>query len=185
MERRPDIRALIVFAALAGLLGLIVGIAGSWVLGVSIGLITLALGLAISVWGPGRSAGGDADPGRRNLLVAAGLGGLAWAVAGPSVGWAARKLGRPDPRPVQEAMATGLGSEYMELVRRTFIPRRSGDLQLLLAPVQQLELPAGIALARAAGPADEPCERLDVPRADPPRRARPRAGRRRATPSSA
>ena len=141
MERRPDIRALIVFAALAGLLGLVVGIAGSWVLGVSIGLITLALGLAISVWGPGRSVGGDADPGRRNLLVAAGLGGLAWAVAGPSVGWAARKLGRPDPRPVQEAMATGLGSEYMELVRRTFIPRRSGDLQLLLGPYNSSNYP--------------------------------------------
>jgi Type I phosphodiesterase / nucleotide pyrophosphatase len=141
MERRPDIRALIVFAALAGLLGLVVGIAGSWVLGVSIGLITLALGLAISVWGPGRAAGADADPGRRNLLVAAGLGGLAWAVAGPSIGWAARKFGRPDPRPVQEAMATDLGSEYMELVRRTFVPRRSGDLQLLLAPYNSSNYP--------------------------------------------
>ncbi|MGZ8598194.1 MAG: alkaline phosphatase family protein [Actinomycetota bacterium] len=141
MERRHDIRALIVFAVLAGLLGLVVGLAGSWVLGVSIGVITLALGLAISVWGPGRAAGADADPGRRNLLVAAGLGGLAWAVAGPSIGWAARKLGRPDPRPIQEAMATDLGSEYMELVRRTFIPRRSGDLQLLLAPYNSSNYP--------------------------------------------
>lgn len=141
MERRPDIRALTVFAALAGLLGLVVGIAGSWVLGLSIGLITLALGLAISLWGPGRGTGPEADPGRRNLLVAAGLGGLAWAVAGPSIGWAARKLGRPDPRPIQEAMATDLGSEYMELVRRTFIPRRSGDLQLLLAPYNSSNYP--------------------------------------------
>jgi hypothetical protein len=134
MDRRPDSRALIVFAALAGLVGLVIGVAGSWVLGVTAGLVTLALGLGIAVWGPRRSPSSDPDPSRRNLLVAAGLGGLAWAVAGPSIGWAARKLGRPDPRPVQEAMATELGSEYVELVRRTFIPRRSGDLQLLLAP---------------------------------------------------
>jgi hypothetical protein len=134
MERRSDTRALIAFAALAGLAGLAIGLTGSWVLGVAVGLITLALGLAIAVWGPGRSRSADADAGRRNFLLAAGLGGLAWAVAGPSIGWAARKLGRPDPRPIQEAMATDLGSEYMELVRRTFVARRSGDLQLLLAP---------------------------------------------------
>ena len=109
-------------------------------LGVIVGLITLGMGLAITVLGPGRgrSRGG---PRWRNLLVAAGLGGLAWAVAGPSIGWAARKLGRPDPRPIQEAMATDLGSEYMELVRRTFIPRRSGDLQLLLAPYNSSNYP--------------------------------------------
>jgi hypothetical protein len=134
MDRRPDIRALIGFAVVGGLAGLAVGFAGSWVLGVAVGLLTLALGLGIAVRTRERSQEGATDPARRNLLVAAGLGGLAWAVAGPSIGWAARKLGRPDPLPVQEAMATDLGSEYMELVRRTFIPRRSGDLQLLLAP---------------------------------------------------
>ena len=141
MDRRSDTRALIVFATHAGLVGLVVGIAGSWVLGVIVGLITLGMGLAITVLGPGRGGGAEADPGGRNLLVAAGLGGLAWAVAGPSIGWAARKLGRPDPRPIQEAMATDLGSEYMELVRRTFIPRRSGDLQLLLAPYNSSNYP--------------------------------------------
>jgi len=141
MERRPDIRALVVFATLAGLAGLAVGLAGSWVLGVAVANVTIALGLGIALRGPGRSAAHGPVPGRRNLLVAAGLGGLAWAVAGPSIGWAARKLGRPDPRPVQEAMASGLGSEYMELVRRTFIPRRSGDLQLLLAPYNSANYP--------------------------------------------
>jgi hypothetical protein len=133
MDRRHDSRALTVFAALAGVVGLVVGVAGSWVLGVAAGLLTLGVGIGIAVWGPGRTPS-EPDPGRRNLLIAAGLGGLAWTVAGPSIGWAARKLGRPEPRPIQEAMATDLGSEYMELVRRTFIPRRSGDLQLLLAP---------------------------------------------------
>jgi len=141
MDRRPDPRALVVFAVLAGLVGLAIGIAGSLVLGVAAGIVILGLGLAIAAWGPGRGDGAGTDPGRRNLLVAAGLGGLAWAVAGPSIGWAARKLGRTDPRPLQEAMASDLGAEYMELVRRNFVPRRSGDLQLLLAPFNSANYP--------------------------------------------
>jgi hypothetical protein len=141
MQRRPDTRALVVFTTLAGALGLAIALAGSWVLGVATGLLTLAIGLGVARWGPGRPTAEGADPGRRNLLVAAGLGGLAWAVAGPSIGWAARKLGRPDPRPMQEAMASDLGSEYLELVRRTFIPRRAGDLQLLLAPYNSSNYP--------------------------------------------
>ncbi len=141
MDRRPDPRALVVFAVLAGLVGLAIGIAGSLVLGVAAGIVILGLGLAIAAWGPGRGDGAGTDPGRRNLLVAAGLGGLAWTVAGPSIGWAARKLGRTDPRPLQEAMASDLGAEYMELVRRNFVPRRSGDLQLLLAPFNSANYP--------------------------------------------
>ncbi|MDH5224075.1 MAG: hypothetical protein OEW46_04805, partial [Actinomycetota bacterium] len=140
MDRRPDTRVLTAFSVLSGAIGLAIALAGSWVLGVAVGMITLALGLGIALRGPGR-AEPSTDPGRRNFLVAAGLGGLAWAVAGPSIGWGARKLGRPDPRPMQEAMATGLGSEYMELVRRTFIPRRAGDLQLLLAPYNSSNYP--------------------------------------------
>jgi len=141
MDRRPDPRALVVFAVLAGLVGLAIGIAGSLVLGVAAGIVILGLGLAIAAWGPGRGDGAGTDPGRRNLLVAAGLGGLAWTVAGPLIGWAARKLGRTDPRPLQEAMASDLGAEYMELVRRNFVPRRSGDLQLLLAPFNSANYP--------------------------------------------
>ena len=139
MDRRPDPRAHVVFAVLAGLVGLAIGLAGSLVLGVAAGIVILGLGLAIAAWGPGRGDG--TDPGRRNLLVTAGLGGLAWTVAGPSIGWAARKLGRTDPRPLQEAMASDLGAEYMELVRRNFVPRRSGDLQLLLAPFNSANYP--------------------------------------------
>ncbi|HEX7247305.1 MAG TPA: alkaline phosphatase family protein, partial [Actinomycetota bacterium] len=141
MDRRPGFRASIVFAFLSGLLGLAVGIAGSWLLGVAVGVVTLSIGLAIAQWGPGRTGDPGTDPGRRNLLVAAGAGGLAWTLAGPSIGWAARKLGRSDPRPVQESMATDLGAEYMELVRRNFIPRRSGDLQLVLAPYNSANYP--------------------------------------------
>lgn len=141
MERRRQSRALIVFAALGGFAGLAVGIAGSWVLGVAVGLLTLGLGLALAWWGPGGVSGSGTDPGRRSFLLGAALGGVAWAVAGPSIGWAARKLGRPDPRPIQEAMATDLGAEYMELVRRTFVPGRSGELQLLLAPYNSANYP--------------------------------------------
>ena len=141
MPRRSDFRVFIAFAGLSGLLGLAVAIAGSWILGLAVGLVTLALGFAIAVWGPGRVGASGTDPGRRNFLVAAGLGGLTWAIAGPSIGWAARKLGRPDPRPIQESMATDLGSEYMELVRRNFVPRRSGELQLLLAPFNSSNYP--------------------------------------------
>ena len=53
---------------------------------------------------------------------------------GDALGRAASTLSRPDARPIQEAMATDMGAEYMELVRRAYHPGRSGDLQLLLAP---------------------------------------------------
>jgi hypothetical protein len=55
-------------------------------------------------------------------------------VAGPPLGRLAARLERPDARAVQRAMASRLGSEYMEFVRRAYHPGRSGDLQLLLAP---------------------------------------------------
>jgi hypothetical protein len=141
MDRRPGFRAFLVSAVLSGLLGFAVGVAGSWILGVAVGIVTLSMGLTIALLGPGNTRDPGADPGRRNLLIVAGAGGIAWSVLGPSIGWAARKLGRPDPRPVQEAMATDLGAEYMELVRRTFIPRRSGDLQLVLAPYNSANYP--------------------------------------------
>ena len=73
-------------------------------------------------------------PARRRFLVGAGAAGLVWAFVGPSLGWFTRKAARPDPRPVQEAMASDMGAEYMELVKRAYHEGRSGDLQLLLAP---------------------------------------------------
>ena len=62
------------------------------------------------------------------------MGGFALALAGAPIGWLARKLSRPDPAPIQTAMAEGLGSEYMEFVRRAYRPGRSGDIQMLMAP---------------------------------------------------
>ncbi len=128
------VRVLIPLVALGGLVGALVGFAGSATLGLAAGLLVLAIGVFLVRWISRPSGDGPADPGRRRFLVAAGAGGLLWALAGPAVGWGARRLSRPAARPVQEAMAKGLGSEYMELVRRSYHPGRSGDLQLLLAP---------------------------------------------------
>ena len=45
-----------------------------------------------------------------------------------------RRITRPDPAPVLEAMARDLGAEALELIRRAYHPGRSGDLQLVMAP---------------------------------------------------
>jgi predicted AlkP superfamily pyrophosphatase or phosphodiesterase len=131
---RPHTRVLILLVAVGGLAGAVVGFAGSVILGVVTGLVVLGAGVFLAWWISRPANGAPKDPGRRRFLVVAGAGGLLWALAGPAVGWGARKLARPAARPVQQAMAKGLGSEYMELVRRSYHPGRSGDLQLLLAP---------------------------------------------------
>ena len=139
MASRHIPRSFVVFALVGGVVALSVGLAGSVILGVVAGLLTFAIGFGVVVI-TSRQRNGDAnpgdpdDPGRRRFVVGAGLAGLAFALVGAPVGWLVRKATRPDPRPIQQAMATGLGSEYMELVRRAYRPGRSGDLQLLLAP---------------------------------------------------
>ena len=82
-------------------------------------------------------------------------------------------------------MASDLGAEYMELVRRAYHRGPLGRPPAAARPVQQLELHVRVAYARAARPADEPRRGLDVPRADPARRARARASSGLATPRSA
>ena len=134
---RPS-RASMLLAAVGGLVGFLVGAAGSLILGLAAGLITFL----ICLWVYARitredrapSDDGAADPGRRRFLVGVGVGGFALALAGAPIGWLARKLSRPDPAPIQTAMAEGLGSEYMEFVRRAYRPGRSGDIQMLMAP---------------------------------------------------
>ena len=71
----------------------------------------------------------------------------------------------PIPSPSLQASAHQLGAEYMELVRRTYHPGRSGDLQLVLAPVQQLQLRTRVPAPRAEGSTLEPRIRMAVPRA--------------------
>jgi Type I phosphodiesterase / nucleotide pyrophosphatase len=138
MAPRTTPRPFVLFAVLGGLVSLVVGLAGSVILGVTAGLITFGVGFGAAVVvsrNQGEAADGEPeDPSRRRFLLGAGFAGLTLAIVGAPIGWMARKLARPDPRPVQHAMAKGLGSEYMELVRRAYRPGRSGDLQLLLAP---------------------------------------------------
>jgi predicted AlkP superfamily pyrophosphatase or phosphodiesterase len=127
-------RAIVALVMLGGIVGFLVGLAGSVMLGILAGLVTCAVGLFLiaSITTPRRGEATDAS--RRRFITIAGLGGLAWAVAGPALGWTLRKASRPSPRPIQEAMAKDIGAEYMEMVQRAYMPGRSGDLQLLLSP---------------------------------------------------
>jgi hypothetical protein len=67
--------------------------------------------------------------------------GAAAATGGAALGRTIRRVTRPDPRPIQEAMAQELGGEYMDLVARAYHPDRSGDLQLLVAPYNSANYP--------------------------------------------
>ncbi|HEX5938646.1 MAG TPA: alkaline phosphatase family protein [Actinomycetota bacterium] len=119
-------------AVLAGSVGLAVGLAGSALLGVIAGLACLVVALVAARSVQRMSA--PTDPGRRRLLALAGVLGTAASVGGAALGRTIRRVTRPDPGPIQEAMARELGSEYIELVARAYRPGRSGDLQLLVAP---------------------------------------------------
>jgi hypothetical protein len=129
---RPPSKIPILFALAVGLVAFVVGFARgalvAWVAGVAVLAIVL-VALAIR-----SRSDAPADPSRRRFLVLTGLGGLLAVAGGGLLGRWAKQLSRPDPMPMQEAMASDLGSEYMELVRRAYHPGRSGDLQLLLAP---------------------------------------------------
>ena len=124
---------------LAALVGLAVGLAGSALLGVVTGLVCLVIGLA-ATWSVQRMSA-PTDPSRRRLLALAAVLGTAAATGGAALGRTIRRVTRPDPRPIQEAMARDLGAEYMELVARAYHPARSGDLQLLVAPYNSANYP--------------------------------------------
>ena len=128
-------RSLLLFALLGGVVAFVVAALGSMQLAIVAGLVCWAIGLAMLVWRTRSSSeDGPPDPGRRRFLTLAGLGSFAWLLVGGALGRATRSATFPDPVPIQDAMATDLGAEYMELVRRAFHPGRSGELQLVLAP---------------------------------------------------
>jgi hypothetical protein len=135
MSSQSTSRAFLLVALAGGVVGLVVGLAGSLILGVVAGVICGAVALGVLAWRTNLDSGGRApDPSRRRFLTIAGLGGFALALGGSALGWSARRLRRPAPRPIQQEMAASMGAEYMEIVRRSYHPGRSGDLQLLLAP---------------------------------------------------
>jgi len=107
----------------------------SWWHGVLLGAIVGGLVLAVGLWIGARPAGGGGHArGRRRLLTFAALGGLMWVAGGATIGRAIRRIAAPDTGPILDGMAHGLGSEYMQLLHRTYRPGRAGELQLLLAP---------------------------------------------------
>ena len=137
IDRRT--RVVAALAAVGAVAALLVGLAGSALLGAITGIACLALA-ALATWAVQRMSA-PTDPGRRRLLAAAGLLGAAAATGGAALGRTLRAVVRPDPRPVQEAMARDLGTEYMELVARAYHPDRSGDLQLLVSPFNSANYP--------------------------------------------
>jgi predicted AlkP superfamily pyrophosphatase or phosphodiesterase len=131
----------VIFVLAAGLGALAAAYLGGWLVGAFTGLVSLAVALFVA-WATGDTAAdGPPDPDRRRLLAFAGLGGALLVAGGVTLGATAKRLARPKARPIQQAMATGLGAEYMELVRRAYHPERSGDLQLLLAPFNSSNYP--------------------------------------------
>jgi predicted AlkP superfamily pyrophosphatase or phosphodiesterase len=110
----------------------------TWLGSVRTAVVTGAAIVAIAAvagwWGARHRTDGPADPSRRSFLAAVGLGGAALVAGGVAVGKGVQAVTRPDATDVQEAAASDLGSEYMELVARASHPGRSGDLQLILAP---------------------------------------------------
>ena len=135
MATRRFPRSLVAFAALGGLVAAVVVLLGSLVSGIAAGFVVWIVGLLLIRWAAGRGyLGDDHDPSRRRFLLWTGLGGLAWVIGGTALGRVAAKLTRPDAGNVQDAAATDLGAEYMELVRRAYHPGRSGDIQLLVSP---------------------------------------------------
>jgi type I phosphodiesterase/nucleotide pyrophosphatase len=125
-------RPLVVFVAVAltvACLAIVLHDGLFW--GAALGLVLLACaGVLAAV----RVGGGDHDAGRRQFLAVAGLTGILAVLGGDVVGWAARRLARPDPGPALKDMAENVGAEGLDLILRDYRPGRSGDLQLVLTP---------------------------------------------------
>jgi hypothetical protein len=127
--RRPSPLVYVALALLVGLLVVVLHNGLFW--GAALGLVLLACaGVLAAV----RVGGGDPDAGRRQFLAVAGLTGVLAVLGGDLLGWAVRKLTRPDPEPALDEMARNVGAEGLELIMRTYRPGRSGDLQLVLTP---------------------------------------------------
>ena len=129
---RSSIRPLILLTSAVGVAAAVVAFFDGFVAAFLAGALVLAV--ALYLWRDGSRQGGEPDPGRRRFLTLMGTVGLAVAVGGGGLGRVVRRLRRPNPEPVLRSMAEDVGAEALELVRRTYHPGRSGDLQLILAP---------------------------------------------------
>ena len=128
-------RVLVLLALTGGVVAFVLVATGSLIAGSLAGLLVLGACLfAIRALVP-------EDPDRRRFLASMGGLGLAAVAAGGAAGALVRRLTRPDPRPALEAMASDLGSEYLELVTRSYNAERLGDLQLLVTPYSSSNYP--------------------------------------------
>jgi hypothetical protein len=135
-------RAPVLLCAAGGAVALIVAFTGSLLAAVVAGTAFLIAAVVVaSIRVRGTAPDAPVDAGRRRFLGSVALGGLAIVAGGAAAGRGLRTLMASDPRPTLEAMARGLGSEYLDLVRRTYHPERSGDLQLVLAPFNSANYP--------------------------------------------
>ena len=122
-------------AVAAGALALALVATRSLVLGVAAGLLVVVAAVLVA-----RSRVAE-DRSRRGFLLTLGGLGLIAVAAGSALGAVVRRLTRPDPRPALEAMSTDLGSEYLELVTRSYNAERMGDVQLLVTPFSSSNYP--------------------------------------------
>jgi hypothetical protein len=121
-------RALLaLLAAAGGVVALVVGL-GSTAAAILAGGLVLATALLVL------ARRTPHDPSRRRVLGALAALGLATYAGGTALSVAVRRALRPDPGPEIEEMARVLGADVLELIRRTYHPERSGDLQLILTP---------------------------------------------------
>ena len=132
MENPRPSRALLWFAIAAGCLTAIVAYTRGVVLASAVGLVALAL--ASVVIRTRAVAAEPRDPGRRRFLTWVVLGGVASIAGGAAAARSLRRLVAPNTRPAMEEMARGLGTEYMQILRRAYRPGRAGEIQLLLSP---------------------------------------------------
>jgi hypothetical protein len=128
-------RVLVLLALTGGVLAFVLVATGSLIAGSLAGLLILGACLFAI-----RTRVSE-DPDRRRFLALMGGLGLVAVATGGAAGAVVRRLTRPDPRPALEAMASDLGSEYLELVTRSYHPERLGDLQLLVTPYSSSNYP--------------------------------------------
>lgn len=130
----PSSKRVFLFLTLAeALVAVVVAFERGLIAGAIAGFIVLLVTMLIGTWMRPRPEG-PANPGRRRLLGVMGITGIAAVAGGAGIGRALRRITRPDPKPILDAMASDIGADALELVRRTYRPGRSGDLQLVLAP---------------------------------------------------
>jgi hypothetical protein len=130
----PSSKRVFLFMTLAeALVAVVVAFERGLIAGAIAGVVLLVVTLVIGASMRSRPEG-PANPGRRRLLGVMGMAGIAAVAGGAGIGRALRRVTRPDPKPILDAMARDIGADALELVRRTYRLGRSGDLQLVLAP---------------------------------------------------